>query len=224
MLGPITRAGCQEGAHQHVPTPCDMLSRNGFEVPGTGRTWQEFLRPTFAGDLLRQASPGPECLWSLYLDRLPSPGNTCAGLSALPGQCLSFSSEPKLGDRDPLPYLGTPASTYHCPLSTPAHSQTPGWCRLGPAQHCSQPCPCRRGFWRGASSPLHTSVTCPVQDAHPEGSRPSWPPPFTLPLPPPRCTLSSCLSHCPLGGSPGSLGLGSEKGWRLCWGGVGVNG
>lgn len=37
VLGPITGAGWQEGAHYPVPAPGDILTRNGFELPGTGR-------------------------------------------------------------------------------------------------------------------------------------------------------------------------------------------
>lgn len=48
MLGLITGAGRQEGAHHHVPAPGDILTRNGFELPGTGRAQQEYLGPTYS--------------------------------------------------------------------------------------------------------------------------------------------------------------------------------
>ena len=132
-------------------------------VTGTTRAWQEHPGPTFAADWPWQTPPPPprrllvtvpghiDFTWqhlcphlrdhSARLPLSPQPQTQCGRLAPVPGYTCPH-----------LAHLGTPAPTYHCPSSTPAHSQTPGWCRLGPTRHCSRPCPCRRGFWRGASS------------------------------------------------------------------------
>lgn len=203
-------------------------------VTGTTGAWQEYLGPTFAEDLPLQHSPNPEYLWSLYLGTSASPGNTCA-LTYGTNVLIYHSPSPKLSAEESLPYLGTPAPNWHTwarlPPPTIAHRQHlhilklqggVGWVqRSTVVGHVHVD----KGFGE-AHPPLFTPrppalPRMPTPKALGRASAPALRPPTASSQVP---SLPSCVSNRPLGGSAGSLGLAPEKGWRLCQGGLGVNG
>lgn len=191
-------------------------------VTGTTRAWQEHPGPTFAADWPWQTSPLPpprrllvtvpghiNFTWqhpcphlrdhSARLPLSPKPQTQCGRLAPVPGYTCPH-----------LAHLGTPAPTYHCPSSTPAHSQTPGWCRLGPT-----------GTVVG-----HVHVDEGFGEAHPPSPRlgrlpcPGCPPRrlWAEPRPPPSRRLLPAALSAFLRFKPSSGRVCRESGPSLCAG------